>query len=165
MGSLASSGAQWGRPPLTRDCPSSAAFLSIYSKCFPKLNAKKFCEHIFRTFDVDNNGLIDFKEFLLAIDVTSSGSPEKKLSWAFRMYDVDGNGWVDISEMTKIVKSIYGMIGPQSVSPEKRAREIFRKMDRNSDGRVTKEEFVQTCLVDKNLLNLLTPQPMDLLQT
>ena len=46
------------------------------------------------------------------------------------MYDVDGNGWVDISEMTKIVKSIYGMIGPQSVSPERRAREIFRKMDR-----------------------------------
>merc|ERR1712062_764763 len=165
MGSLASSGAQWGRPPLTRDCPSSAAFLSIYSKCFPKLNAKKFCEHVFRTFDTDQNGFIDFKEFLLAIDVTSSGSPEKKLSWAFRMYDVDGNGWVDISEMTKIVKSIYGMIGPQSVSPEKRAREIFRKMDRNSDGRVTKEEFVQTCLVDKNLLNLLTPQPMDLLQT
>ena len=35
---------------------------------------------------MDNNGLIDFKEFLLAIDVTSSGSPEKKLSWAFRYY-------------------------------------------------------------------------------
>ena len=48
----------------------------------------------------------------------------------FRMYDLDGNGSVDISEMTKIVKSIYGMIGPQSVSPERRAREIFRKMDR-----------------------------------
>merc|ERR1712062_556878 len=87
MGSLASSGAQWGRPPLTRDCPSSAAFLSIYSKCFPKLNAKKFCEHVFRTFDTDQNGFIDFKEFLLAIDVTSSGSPEKKLSWAFRTSD------------------------------------------------------------------------------
>ena len=63
---------------------SSAAFLNIYTKCFPKLNAKKLCEHIFRTFDIDQNGFIDFKEFLLAIDVTSSGSPEKKLSWAFR---------------------------------------------------------------------------------
>ena len=35
-------------------------------------------------FDNDKNGSIDFKEFLLAIDVTSAGSPEEKLNWAFR---------------------------------------------------------------------------------
>merc|ERR1712062_479009 len=161
MGSLASSGAQWGRPPLTRDCPSSAAFLSIYSKCFPKLNAKKFCEHIFRTFDSDKNGFIDFKEFLLAIDVTSSGSPEQKLNWAFRMYDVDENGMIDLNEMTRLVKSIFKVSqnkGKGSAdTAEQRAADIFKKMDVNSDGVVTREEFVSACLEDVNLMQMLTP--------
>ena len=71
-----------------QDCPDghldSVSFMKIYSKCFPTGNAGEFCDHVFRTFDVDKNGYIDFTEFLLAIDVTSAGSPEEKLNWAFR---------------------------------------------------------------------------------
>ena len=75
-----------------KDCPqgklSPPMFIKIYSKCFPGGNAEEFCCHVFRTFDSDKNGTIDFKEFLLAIDVTSSGSPEEKLNWAFRWVTV-----------------------------------------------------------------------------
>merc|ERR1711893_534877 len=101
----------------------------------------------------------DFKEFLLAIDVTSSGSPEEKLNWAFSMYDVDGNGWIDLAEMTRIVQSIYKMLGARLMtdSPEQRAEEIFRKMDVNCDGKVTRQEFVRCCLHDPKLLELLAP--------
>merc|ERR1719430_1650313 len=149
------------------DCPggklSPASFMKIYSQCFPAGNAKEFCEHVFRTFDSDKNGFVDFKEFLLAIDVTSSGTPEEKLNWAFSMYDVDGNGGIDLVEMTNLVKSIYQVMGPNKgkermESAEERARTIFKKMDRDGDGEVTREEFVQTCLIDKGLIELLTPQ-------
>jgi len=155
-----------------QDCPDGrltpAAFVKIYSKCFPSGNAGEFTDHVFRTFDSDKNGFIDFKEFLMAIDVTSSGSPEEKLNWAFSMYDVDGNGYIDLMEMTRIVKSIYQVMRAQAASGEKmgdrmkgsaesRAESIFKKMDRNSDGRVTREEFVRTCLGDQHLLELLTP--------
>merc|ERR1712218_357859 len=133
-----------------KDCPegklSPPMFIKIYSKCFPCGNAEEFCTHVFRTFDSDKNGTIDFKEFLLAIDMTSSGSPEEKLNWAFSMYDVDGNGWIDLKEMTRIVKSIYNMMGPKQTaavvgdqqSAEGRAEGIFNKMDVNSDGKVTR---------------------------
>merc|ERR1712156_1045891 len=151
-----------------QDCPDGKldpnAFMKIYSKVLPMGNASEFCDHVFRTFDTDKNGYIDFKEFLLAIDVTSSGSPEEKLNWAFSMYDVDGNGWIDLPEMTKIVKSIYNMMGPQQQlaldtfeSPEARAEGIFKRMDINSDGRVARQEFVRCCLDDQKLIELLTP--------
>ena len=71
-----------------QDCPDGKlnpeAFMKIYSKCFPMGNATEFCDHVFRTCDIGKNGFIDFKEFLLAIDVTSSGTPEEKLNWAYR---------------------------------------------------------------------------------
>ena len=140
--------------------------MKIYSKCFSGGSAKEFCDHVFRTFDrktnwqsffvftsflriiffeqimnlcwffSDKNGFIDFKEFLLAIDVTSSGTPEQKLNWAFkyrhfwelhcheftfRMYDVDENGFIDLNEMTKLVRSIYQVSGAHQ-------KQVFKKI-------------------------------------
>ena len=34
----------------------------------------------------------NIKEFMMATDMTASGSPEEKLRWAFKMYDKDGSG-------------------------------------------------------------------------
>merc|ERR1711936_672426 len=131
-------------------------------------NAEEFCAHVFRTFDSDNNGFIDFREFLLAIDVTSAGSPEQKLNWAFKMYDVDGNGTIEPEEMSRIVNSIYAMMGPnqtlaerQLETPEQRADNIFKRMDINLDGRIEKREFVRCCMEDKKLISLLTPQALN----
>jgi len=92
---------------LQKDCPggqlSRTKFLEVYASFFPQGNADKFCTHVFRTFDRDNSGKIDFKEFLLAINITSAGRPEQKLEWAFQMYDVNGDGSIDPSEMTEII--------------------------------------------------------------
>ena len=33
----------------------------------------------------------------------------------FRMYDVDGNGTIEPEEMSRIVHSIYAMMGPDQV--------------------------------------------------
>ena len=77
------------------------------------------------------------------------------------MYDVDGNGWIDLSEMTRIVVSIYRMMADKDKSsigsPEDKAVAIFQRMDVNNDGKVTRAEFVRTCLKDQKLLQLLTP--------
>ena len=47
------------------------------------------------------------------------------------MYDVDGNGWIDLEEMTKLVGSIYKMLGQHQlvkhVSKSNYARKSIRK--------------------------------------
>lgn len=147
-----------------QDCPNGQLtrkkFLEVYKQFFPSGNAETFCDHVFRTFDQDNSGAIDFKEFLLAINVTSSGSPEQKLEWAFKMYDIDNSSTIELSEMVKIIQAIYEMLGADvskmQETPEVRARRIFEKMDLNSDGKLTEEEFTKGCLGDEDLYRILT---------
>ena len=61
--------------------------------------------------DTDGNGYLDFKEFILAIDLVAARTPEEKLLWAFRMYDIDNSGEIDKSEMINVIKSVYKMLG------------------------------------------------------
>lgn len=50
---------------LQTDCPNGrltpAKFVDMYKMFFPSGNAEEFCDHVFRTFDMDKNGYIDFK--------------------------------------------------------------------------------------------------------
>jgi len=131
-----------------KDCPSGEL-----SKA--NGNAEKFSENIFRTFDTNKNGTVGFREFMLALHVTSKGTPEEKLRLAFRMYDVDGNGTIELSEMKRVVGAVYDMLGTEE-NKRGRAEDLFSKMDQNSDGTVSQDQFIAVCIQDKDLLNILT---------
>ena len=151
-----------------KDCPerflTPEKYIQIYKKFFPSGDAEKFSEHIFRTFDTDRNGVLDFKEFLLAINIMSGGTPVEKLKWAFKVFDVADNNVIHQDEMTKIVDSIYALSGTSSTNAkepaEERAKCVFYLMDENEDGNLTEEEFIHYCLQNKDLVRMLE-QSMD----
>lgn len=91
-----------------KECPngriSKEKFEGIYASFFPDADPTAYARHVFRSFDLNADGTLDFKEYIIALHLTSSGKTLHKLEWAFALYDVDGNGTISKNEVQEIVK-------------------------------------------------------------
>ncbi|CCH58075.1 hypothetical protein TBLA_0A02770 [Henningerozyma blattae CBS 6284] len=155
---------QWHKGFL-RDCPTGQLtredFIKTYKQFFPFGYPEEFAGHVFSVFDKDNNGSIDFKEFITVLSITSRGTLEEKLVWAFQLYDLNHDGYITFDEMLTIVSSIYKMMGsmvklsPDEATPELRVQKIFKLMDKDEDGYITLEEFREGSKVDPSIIGAL----------
>lgn len=155
---------QWHKGFL-KDCPNGLlteqGFIKIYKQFFPQGDPSKFASLVFRVFDENNDGSIEFEEFIRALSITSRGNLDEKLHWAFRLYDVDNDGFITRDEMYNIVDAIYQMVGQQPTSeddntPQKRVDKIFDQMDKNHDDRLTLEEFREGSKADPRIVQALS---------
>ena len=154
-----------------KDCPDGRMnkdkFIELYCHLYPNGKADRFCKQVFKVFDQDNNGFVDFSEFLMVISSTTMGDLRKKLNMAFKIYDIDQNGLVDQNEMEKIITAIYELMGKEdehnsysSSSLEASTeivKQIISKLDKNNDKSLSRDEFIEGCLADPDIRNLLVP--------
>ena len=134
----------------------------VYQEFFPKGKAEKFSNEIFKLFDTDKSGKIDFSEFIIAISASDNGDVTKKLHLAFNLYDKNNNGRIDRKEMEHIVTSIYDLKGIENRKgendPKERSNDIFKRMDTDYTNTLSESEFVDGCLSDPILMKFLNPQ-------
>ncbi|RWS28485.1 frequenin-1-like protein [Leptotrombidium deliense] len=128
-------------------------FLKIYKQFFPHGDPSKFASLVFRVFDENKDGSIEFEEFIKALSSVR----------AFKLYDVDNDGYITREEMYNIVDAIYQMLGNQAKSgeeedenPKERVDRIFEQLDKNQDNKLTLEEFKEGSKQDPKIVQALS---------
>ncbi|KAK9461727.1 calmodulin [Lipomyces oligophaga] len=91
--------------------------------------------------DTDNNGTIDFPEFLtmMARKMKDTDS-EEEIKEAFRVFDRNNNGYISATELRHVMTSIGERLTDEEVD------QMIREADTNNDGRIDYNEFVRIML-------------------
>ncbi|XP_010792721.1 visinin-like [Notothenia coriiceps] len=155
-----------------KQCPtgriSKEEFEHIYGKFFPESDAQTYAQHVFRSFDTNDDGTLDFKEYIIALHMTSTGKTTRKLEWAFSLFDVDKNGYITKSEVKEICAAIFKLIPKDELSSlpsdentaEKRADKLWTFFDKGDTDRVAEGEFIQGVMENEDALRLIQYTPL-----
>ena len=133
-------------------------FNQMIKKALPSVDATKLGKHVFRVYDTNNDGVIDFIEFMVIYHVMSEGTPEEVLQKIFKVFDVNRDGTINKKEMGRLVKDMYSLIkhdDPEAASMEAIANTAFMEMDKDVDGKITVEEFTRACLEREQISKML----------
>ncbi|VDL60722.1 unnamed protein product [Hymenolepis diminuta] len=105
---------QWYRGFL-KDCPSGQLTVEDFQRLYCALfcassgdtygDPRPFARLVFRAFDQNGDGIVEFRDIITTLSVTQTGNDEEqRLQWAFQVYDLDGDGYISRAEMLQIVK-------------------------------------------------------------
>jgi len=138
---------------------SKKGFLSMMKECYPCKESDRVGRHLWRIYDVNKDGHIDFREFMTVLFVMSSGTPEQNLQQIFRVFDINDDGKISLAELKKIVKDLFTLNNDDNSDMDNRellVNSVFGEMDVNCDGEISIEEFIKACLAQKKFSTLLT---------
>ncbi|XP_052893400.1 Kv channel-interacting protein 4-like [Anopheles moucheti] len=144
------------------ECPTGIVkeetFKGIYSQFFPLgASSGQYAHYVFNSIDLDRNGSLSFEEFVANLSILLRGTVDEKLQWTFSLYDINGDGCITKEEMKEIVTAIYELMGkvPEGCEEEQAIKDkverLFEKMDRNCDGKITLDEFIECCTKDESI--------------
>eukprot|EP00639_Heterosigma_akashiwo_P031669 CAMPEP_0194672140 /NCGR_PEP_ID=MMETSP0295-20121207/6257_1 /TAXON_ID=39354 /ORGANISM="Heterosigma akashiwo, Strain CCMP2393" /LENGTH=370 /DNA_ID=CAMNT_0039555771 /DNA_START=135 /DNA_END=1244 /DNA_ORIENTATION=+ len=125
------------------------AYLGLHSQ---------FTNRVFRIFDEDGSGELDFREFVVSMWNYCTLAKNALVMFAFDLYDSDNSGVIDIREVELMLKEVYG----EGFQASQLAQKVLRHM-RMIDGdarlplsmqrcEVTAEQFGQFCRKHATLL-------------
>ena len=105
---------------------------------------KGIIESLFRKWDADRSGAIEFDEFLHVIAFSRRASAREKLATSFDLMDSNHDGTITHGEMATFFRTVYRAIGkpkaPSQVSSL--VNQVFARLDKDRSQAVDKHEFM-----------------------
>nr|AWC68242.1 recoverin [Arizona elegans] len=156
-----------------KQCPDGrigkVEFEKIYSTFFPNSDPKVYARHVFRSFDTNDDGTLDFREYIIALHLTSSGKTDLKLEWAFSLFDVDRSGEISKNEVLEIIAAIFKMIPPEEQkvlpddenTPQKRADKLWAYFGKGDADKIAEKEFIEGVMKNDAIMRLIQYIPRE----
>ena len=98
---------------------------------------EKDVEQIFKNIDMDNNGYIEYEEFVRAAVSKEHFVNENVLRFAFRYFDKDDSGEITFDE----IESVFKESVTDKANVHKALEQIIKEVDTNGDGIISFNEF------------------------
>ena len=99
---------------------------------------EKDVDSIFKNLDMDNNGYIEYEEFVRAAVSKEYFLSENVLRFAFRFFDKDNSGEIEFNE----IKALFSKsIDDTNNNVEQVLKQIIKEVDINNDGKINFKEF------------------------
>ena len=104
-----------------------------YRQTLGDVEAKKEVDRIMNEIDMDQNGTIDYNEFVMAATNRQKMLQKEKLEATFKIFDKDGNGSISKEEIKSLLCT--------RSDDKKIIDEIIKEVDSNGDGEISLNEF------------------------
>ncbi|CAF0772817.1 unnamed protein product, partial [Didymodactylos carnosus] len=155
-------------------CPNGKMNKKDMLRCYKELSTCDIdkIEHvvnaIHQCFDVDNDGKVDFKEFVIGFLLTTKGTMEEKLDYTFQLYGIKN---IILTKMGSSIKEkstpwqnvvfqyVLRMLGGDGNEHQsiELLKHFISSCHCNDRGLITKDNFIRALSSNELLSQLLSP--------
>ncbi|UJR31090.1 hypothetical protein I4U23_018598 [Adineta vaga] len=138
---------------------NKSLFIDYFNQLHPNGDVTRLTETFFRTYDLNNDGNIDFMEFMHAVSIIRRGDLTEKLSLIFSLLDFQQQGYIDRLKLAKMMEALYNVKG---IDYKDSYNVLLRKVDNlitrldkdKEDDRILRYKFIESCMNDSMLRDL-----------